>query len=192
MFSLPTIPTDNLYKFAFIGGIVLLIFSSYLNYEAGKELSEIKQERKQIDIEFKIDSLKIVRLITIDTLQDRKSYSLKDIPKRQYKNYTVEPLDTAMVNLYKRGMTRLHTTDIKWDSFSTLKFYGAVCMFIGLVMTILGGVAWYHYVQQYQDVLLQLQLDKAQQDLALVKLDLKTKQKQYEAQYPEDERHSAT
>jgi len=66
MFSLPNLPTDSLYKFVFISGIVLYIYSTYLLQNQNAELS-----RDQIEI----DSVKWTQkeAIRIETLKSNRA-----------------------------------------------------------------------------------------------------------------------
>lgn len=76
MIGLPNLPTDNLYKFFFFGGLTLIIYSSFLYFD---QRQSIKEESNSIEL----------NVVKIETENDFITQDLKDIEIKK-KNLEIE------------------------------------------------------------------------------------------------------
>jgi len=194
MFSLPTLPTDSLYKFIFIGGLILLIFSAYLDQN---QLDSSTKEN------FNMDSLQIVKnsyaqMDSLNNLNDDKR--LKYLGEA-YKSTSVQYADMIkkkssvaeigiikeMNDRYSREMNQIilkhdsltkdyHRTYIEFQlrqsryemNEKLSKSHHStsnMCFYSGVIMFLLGGFLWCYRIQIPQDEIQKIQLDLAKLEL---------------------------
>lgn len=178
MISLPNIPTDNLYKFCFVGGIILLLFSGYLKFTSTNALTDIEESQDLIAWEMKQDSAQGAR--------EKKIASIKSKYLDSNKKDLIKELDSLNSNSL-RSMSRLESlyrknlaTLTKIKEGKNLNEYASTIRFIGVILTAVGAFGWYFRNQQVQDKLLAVQLKSAQIDLKLAEIKLE-EQKDKEA-----------
>ena len=148
--NIPIIPTDSLYKFMALAGIVLIIFSYVIPYknseeldfliiEVGEELEIIERKQKALDLEF--------------------SWFEKLSPQEQMKvikeisEYHIETgILLAKLKSKQEKCKLLFSKNKAWDKIFNLFFW------IGLILSFSGFVFWYIFIQNPQDQLLRKRL----------------------------------
>jgi len=178
MFSLPNLPTDSLYKFLFLSGIVLFAISTVMT---SQRYSESIEHLNRIDSVWKIDTLKLVQYRIerktlkekIDALKTGKKLTKPDSNK-------LKDLITERISLNKKYAI----DSIRFESvrFSFLNFYKVLDhskpdiifqLFTSLIMIITGLIGWYWFQQKNQDELsdLQVKLSELEYKTALLKYE---------------------
>jgi hypothetical protein len=150
--NLPNLPTDSLYKFMALTGIVLLLGSLFILY---KNIDNQITESKLISIKLLDDTreqyndLKRMQNQGIKVINDSlklKALSQLDV---QYYNKEEKRADSIYNTLWQ-----LYNNDLKKVSTSVTSFYfsSLLClMILGYVLTGLGFALWYVRIQRYQD-----------------------------------------
>ncbi len=141
MFTTPIIPTDSLYKFLFVGGVVLIIAAFTL------QLNQVDSNRSQLS---KYDSLRM-------SIQIERT--IKDNKITQTNNKLNNEKDSAMLE-YISG--RMDQETKYFDAKVKLLF---TIVFLGFIMMVCGGSLWYRAIQTNQDKLLLIQVRLAEIDL---------------------------
>ena len=149
--DLPTLPTDNLYKFLALGGLVLLVASFAF------PLIRIS------DIQVKlIEARRDGELLKVETASFEKE--LDRVGQRP----KVSSADAAW---YRTRLLDLRIKEIQWSSrqeqidqltkelLFAQSFLGLGCG-IGTVLSAVGFALWYRRVQKPNDLLLKRQLEK--------------------------------
>ncbi|RKR82649.1 hypothetical protein BDD43_2834 [Mucilaginibacter gracilis] len=168
MFNIPTLPTDSLYKFMFIGGIVLILFSFFTMNRAS---DDIKLKRKAADslsatirTRNKIDSLKSR---WFDRNLNSHIFTTEEL-KSQIENERKNLIDfISLSDAYEKKALDLIKDEHKIDLIS---FFMGVLIVVGITFTIVGGCQWYIKIQIPQDRLLQIQLQLAETELKNAKI----------------------
>jgi hypothetical protein len=145
----PNIPTDNLYKFLAIGGLVVFIFS--IVYPTGKllelefQLADFKAGREKINIERNFLNKEI------EILEKKESVGSNEIKVIRDKLLQQE-LKEADFNAQAEKIQ----VSFKWiQDFQWLAIIGSL---LGVILEAIGFTAWYLRVQHPQDQLLEKQL----------------------------------
>lgn len=183
MMNLPTLPTDNLYKFLALSGLVIALFSSIF---PSMRISEIKQ--KSIEVETQIELLGIdtgyLETDIIDTLVSKGNLSPKD--KEHFRKYLFNLLkkndvkewdeeSEPILSLKEQAPFRSRLNELRKKIaevkgqrkkyialLNEVKSYHWMLLIgglFGLVMSSLGFWLWYLLVQKPNDILLRKQLD---------------------------------
>jgi hypothetical protein len=172
MFSLPTLPTDSLYKFCFVSGIILLLFSVFLKFSANKITFQATEDRKIINEDFRIDSVINSRTTVEDSLKGYQSLKLSEIKKEDYPLYKLRPVDSSSINRLSAMRKKNNENIIRLNDALHFYDYSNSLLALSLVMIAYGGGFWFHNVQKIQDRLLKVQLNTAQIELELAQLNL--------------------
>lgn len=156
--NIPNPPTDNLYKFISISGLLIFlvsfIFPRYLNKEYVLLYGEIKGELRSMENE--IESLDN-SIVSDDSIRAQIPLLLlhPSLPNLFQKLLSDE--------LYKSKNLRKEMRDLvkKWETSEALYseienwrkigYYGIGC---GLILMIIGFALWYLRLQKYQDMIL--------------------------------------
>lgn len=191
MLNFLTPPTDNLYKFIAITGL-LFIFASvfyptFLNIQINERIlesekdSEIvtiemtKLERESKDIERKIDDmqkqLKDFKQNPNKSSAKQLEANIKDTDQlqkqtKEFMNIATELQKKNIEIEYKNKLTKFYNDYLK----SALN-YAKVGIIIGMILTIFGFTFWLFRVQKYQDLVL---LKEAQQNQNGAKINKQT------------------
>ena len=139
--TLPTPPTDNLYKFIAIAGMVLLITSIVvINVNSHDLILKILNTDKTILVlEEKLDQLEEV----MSLLQTSGSLEEIKIAKDTFSRYLVEFAEIG--------------AEIEIDKFLSKEFkrnfvYLKVLLYIGSIFAVLGFLLWYLKLQRFLDL----------------------------------------
>lgn len=139
--NLPNIPTDNLYKFMALTGILIIVLSSTLFIVKGNRTQEINQELKKlgslIDSELSNKELVILRLKNDETFK---------------KNYKAD----NSISVYEAETTKLlEELKLILKDKPTYRLIALVFGFLGITLSLFGFKLWYEKVQKYQDIILE-------------------------------------
>ncbi len=153
----PNIPTDNLYKFLAIGGLVVSFFS--IVYPIGKlleldfQLADFKAGREEINIERNFLNKEI------EILEKKESVDSNEIKVIRDKLLQQE-LKEADFNAQAEKIQ----VSFKWiQNFKWLAIMGSL---LGMILEVIGFSAWYLRVQHPQDQLLEKQLAESKKNTA--------------------------
>ncbi|QPH37905.1 hypothetical protein [Pedobacter endophyticus] len=198
MFSLPSIPTDSLYKFLFIGGLVLMIYSVYTVQNQNTRLARQKFTVDSIRIlqrtYFKLDSIvdrahlinyqdKQKEILDADKLylelirkkKDPREIEIIDEQKRRYRaqiNENSKRLDSLIKKHTKDVVqSELRSTELNsiLDSTESNLRQANAGILLGFLLLIIGGALWYCKIQKPQDRLQSIQLEIAEIELTRTK-----------------------
>ena len=148
--NLPNIPTDNLYKFIALSGLVLTLFSLIFPWT---RMGEIRP--KLVEINTQLEILKIES----DEIEKELSRLEKMV------NPTPEEL-TAIIK--ERKEHRIKNAELKGrfnqvDALVEELFYQwrflKFGVFVGFIISFIGFWFWYHFVQKPNDMLLKKQIE---------------------------------
>jgi hypothetical protein len=153
--NLPSLPTDNLYKFMALAGLAAFFFSVVYPTWQTRELKV-----KQLEQDAERAVLQIEHAHLVAELYDASGKVKPDAQpdglatKRRFRDLEIK---AAQLEGKKQVLIRLAA---EANLFSLAFWYGIVA---GLIVTIWGFALWYRRVQKPQDALLQQQLKDAMQ-----------------------------
>lgn len=158
MFS--SLPTDNLYKFGFVGSLVLLVF--FINILNNKI-------EKQKDYSFQID-LKTVELDVKYESITTKANLIAEISNSNIDSLTTSRLTTQLEDLeneksildVEKNINKKHVEEYngKLESLSISKIIYGVLILISSISLVVFGRLWYKKVQFFEDQILKDKLNK--------------------------------
>ncbi len=143
--NISSIPTDNLYKFLAISGLVIIITCLYLPYKQIREIDlkyiELKSETQLLEEKNYILNVK-KKLV-----EDIKSSTSEDALK--ILNERAELLQEAPI-ISKRWEQLIYLNNEKKE----LRKITNVGLGFGVIITFIGFFQWYRRLQKYQDILM--------------------------------------
>lgn len=159
--DIPQIPTDNLYKFKAIVGVVLALSLT------GFTVIKVTELRIQvIEVETQLEKKKIQ--------SERIAHELDKLQSKPQK--TVDEVDLIKLKI---DQSREQTAELK-GNFQKMKFHlrdlyfifilGGLGIAFGIGMARIGFREWYQFVQVPQDTLLRLQVELAEREANAEKL----------------------
>ncbi len=161
----PNLPTDNLYKFVFVGGILAsIVFYVTL----GNKVDSFESARKDILIEqLKIESDKIALTSEInlvnDLIKSTKDSSAKAMmsDKKQdlQKRYRDFKFLAEKHSIDVQDFTRLQSN---LNSYRQVSYIGIA---VSLLLVIAFGAIWYCKLQRIEDEIVVLRKEKLKQEL---------------------------
>lgn len=156
MLNLPSLPTDNLYKFIAIGGMLLFGAGIVLPVVIEQEQFDLKL-RRQLETEDRMRSstFRIADIVNSERISDdaKRERVLKQIDESLHGVAKIER-ESLKGELAKREeWAEQRITELRAVSF------------VGLGLTVAGFLLWYFRVQRYQDKLIQLDAMKAEKEL---------------------------
>ena len=161
--TIPSLPTDNLYKFLALAGLLLLVFA--LVYPLDR-LTELQLKQTKIDTEWQTLALEVSRLA-------EDSAGVRGEVDRLQKNPNANIQDTkGALDSIATISDRLHTLQIKQISLNgkgqeikivsgDIFFMRKLLVFgflLGGILALIGFLGWYFRVQKPQDMLLRKSL----------------------------------
>jgi hypothetical protein len=146
---MPSLPTDNLYKFISISGILLLIFCGHLHWNTRQNLLQNIE-----NLEAEVDVLSFQH----NTLSD----DLKKIEGSIYKQKTNSPIEDPKIKEQSKIQNEILVKAIllkgKLKSIrrvakdsENLFFFSTFIGIIGVFLSILGFCNWYYKIQVHLD-----------------------------------------
>jgi hypothetical protein len=193
MLTLPTLPTDNLYKFIFLAGLVLIIYSSYIgekhlsntiNIDTSLDSLDAIQKSNSRTLDYKIKEAKELtdriknNVYILDSLTNanKKKQSIKFKQLRSEVQTDLKTVNEEVIRIKdlrskfdKQAVSHLNEarkliTSKVYSEFAIKTQY--VFFMIGLISFIVGALSWLFIVQRPQDELNKIQLKLAQLELA--------------------------
>lgn len=188
MFPIPNVPADSLYKFIFITGILLIIFSFYMKTGIKRDLERLEYTRDSLQMtsayELYLDSINLKTLIDeaktlkgesnfYNNLQakvlNRNSTSLGETKLIESKLKALkvknQRLTIKIENARSENLAYLKYNENlsrRFEREQTIKFKTieeiSVYFWVGLGSFCFGIVLWYSIVQRSQDIMNDLQV----------------------------------
>lgn len=150
--TLPNLPTDNLYKFLALSGLLLAVISfAYpmnLIYEAREQLISQQTEFKVLKIE--LESIH-AQLEIADVRGSLVTGEGRELLEKHYKN------DIALIKVNGQAAK----IELLANEIESWKLWMAILVGLGVFFTVVGFILWYRVVQAPADKLLCLQLIEA-------------------------------
>ncbi len=152
--NIPNIPTDNLYKFIALSGVMLIIFgffiqfySSYFVLEPNKNLVKVIREIEYKSTNLKQDIENFEDKITNNSTKNQKNYYLNELIKfnNRYEELSKEMANLEGIFIYVKDLTTIVEASIK---------LGKITIIEGSIFSSLGFLLWYYKVQKYEDIIL--------------------------------------
>jgi len=150
--ELPKVPTDNLYKFMALSGIVLLVASAFPRYWQAKlefELIRVQGEKRKVTKKKEWAHADMDYLLT-------KSNKLKE-ETSEWKE--AKDLAAAEPQLIEKKRQEIQEKEIsqRLDVIRRLKYVIAGGRWVGAILSVFGFLLWYHKLQKYQDKIVKKQ-----------------------------------
>jgi hypothetical protein len=149
---LPSIPTDNLYKFLALAGLSLAIFSFVFPKTQQHDLARVLWETK-IDIDVAAEQLRYINeQISIMEVKREEAYR-KNSDLESVKNDEMRILDLQH-NLRIQQAQAANKTKLLGDltrELAQVRLFSKIGIALGLVLTGCGFFLWYVKLQRYQD-----------------------------------------
>ncbi len=145
MITVPTLPTDNLYKFLALAGLVIVVLSDVLQNARmsaiNEKLDALRVEAAGTDAESKSIDADLARGSALTSHE-------RELLWQRRREHTLHLAESgARLAIVDRLITEQHDIQV-WSDVASA---------IGAVLMILGFGLWYHKVQVYQDRLLRAQ-----------------------------------
>ena len=154
--QIPNLPTDNLYKFMALLGLILIILSTVfpiwtIHYIGLKQI----QSQTELDL-FDIEEVYLRReqqeiRETLEALPPNKRIGARRLTDEKARDHSI-----------KFGQTKGKWEEIKYlNSWrKDLKVFIFTGMFIGSILTVYGFSLWYKRLQKYQDQVIKNEAQK--------------------------------
>lgn len=146
MLQVPTLPTDSLYKFLFVFGIVLIISSQFI----GDHLLENYNQSLKKDTELIAEHVNKIDGLQQEIADKGLSTQKKDSLQLLYK------IEVASASRFMKRFEDQNSMDryLVNSNVSSLNF----ALYLGYTLALLGSILWYVKIQYIQDRILKLQL----------------------------------
>ncbi|MFC1597516.1 hypothetical protein ACFL5Q_06225 [Planctomycetota bacterium] len=143
MMTVPNLPTDNLYKFIGVAGLVLAVASV-----AWVELGLSRARQEAAEAEGRLNALEFRAKVLLEVR--------KALPEALPGGDLEEAVENELIAL-KEELPTLNVIEEKargrrWSGYAGLGF--------GLALMLVGGFFWYVRLQKYQDILIRGQAEK--------------------------------
>jgi hypothetical protein len=165
--QIPSVPTDSLYKFMSITGLILLIFSLYLRNSDNHQENINNIYEQTVELSDDILNLKM-----IDSISSTEFFNNLANLNEQYKKKLIDTSELFRRYDYLMNMRLAHLQDSNFNSIGAKRkqvdensklvhklndkhsyFIAAldIFIFLGVSLTALGFSLWYVRIQRYQD-----------------------------------------
>jgi len=171
--QLPNLPTDNLYKFIAISGLLLIFLSTvlplWLIHNMELELIETEEERDFISYELEILNNEIKLLEKQEEfLQALSSNTKRDLTKLNNKETKdIGKAEQKTIDIRKELMkSKIKSEKLSYlvSEITKLKLVIFIGNFIGIMFTSYGFSLWYRRLQKYQDEIIKNEARKQLQN----------------------------
>lgn len=142
--NIPSLPTDNLYKFLALSGLLILAISLF--YPQHKK-TELLLKRNDISVEERKLQHKIDALSKRLAKLDKNGISLSEADVEKIRGQFELLSDRKDEIEGKKAAQKILEDELAY--YSDFKFYG---IGIGLFIAILGFICWYIFVQRPNDI----------------------------------------
>lgn len=183
MIPIPNLPTDSLYKFMFVGGLVMIISGYYLNHNLQNEVLEDLNKIHSSQIEYRLfTSLDSIRDKTSSRKFDREynkiSHSLKNNNLESAQKSTIkldsllekdlQVMEKLISSRIKSAQDSVKLVEIGYSLNEVSKLYKYL-MILGTIINFVGGICWYKKIQEPQDRMTKIQLEMMEIELEKAK-----------------------
>jgi hypothetical protein len=148
--TLPTLPTDNLYKFLAIGGLTFILASGWLTSDAQFRRIDLVSKEMQSHLERRD---KVIWNLVDHAIQEHGTQEAR-LKSLEMSDPFLQKQLRQMDEQYNKGINLIH------DEVDTLIVMLSWVELVGLVLTPLGFGLWWFKVQRLQDQLLQTECKK--------------------------------
>jgi len=205
MIPIPTLPTDSLYKFLFVFGIITILSASYLetqvlvsnqkafviidslaseksykidplitsankylkSHQTSKAVKLLRDLKRSIDT-FKLNDHTKSEIIKFEKQKKAKEDSINQVRKKEEGEYYLIKQKIRIADSINQTYHRLYDrVKVKQEnSFPFLPEWFIIYLYVlGSLLTLFGGVSWYHKIQTKQDRILDLQLQQLELEI---------------------------
>lgn len=154
---IPNLPTDSLYKFGFVGGLVLVLVSYYILSVKVDSYNNISNELdiQQVTMEAQVTIINQTMNILIDLYNENPNPEQAAVLNKQINQ--VEKERNSM-KIYKEEIeaktSHFLDSSVQIDRYRNLTY---LVMAFGSIVTLLSGFMWYCRLQKFQDLMLALE-----------------------------------
>ena len=172
----PNLPTDTLYKFLSVFGLIILVVSFIIpsitlhdnfveKYKLTLSYKDIERnrddiEKKIVTINKQLHSQDFIKTNTIVRRQKANGVFIDDSSGNKNFNSTIEKKETLIDLINKKSDSLMITKKQLENLYATEKNIITYCnngILLGFVLSILGFILWYVNNQVYQDLALKIQ-----------------------------------
>jgi|SRR5690606_32876845 len=154
----PNLPTDNLYKFSFVGCLFLIGLEVYFYVTIQKSLTEsydkYKIESLVMDAEFsklKFEYLKLEEMLDRNRLDNDSSNHLIDIFSESKEKFKTNEL------ILNKKIENIETHIVQFDKSKPYMLLSFIVLLFG---TIFFACKWYYRLQKHQDTIIEREANK--------------------------------
>lgn len=161
--NFPAIPTDNLYKFTALFGLVITILSAYVPYSkvGPLELHSVRLATDIAALQATADGLKEeVRLYNEAQRIGPKALRAIGMTGADTKAMRLRLVDITVKNAEIRGLIEQQL--VLASELRLVAFFGVVGMLVGTLIVGAGFYFWFSRVQRFQDIVLNYEARRAQ------------------------------
>jgi hypothetical protein len=166
--TLPTIPTDNFYKFFAISGVIIVIFSFAYPWTLIRDIRP-----KQIEVMTKLEVLKIELIESdkdIDVLDKEVTVAENNLENLISEDVIKLREHTDKINRKRFEISikkiniggQIALIDYLREELLTAKWVMIIGVILGCILSFGGFIAWYFIVQVPSDLLLRRQVESCQ------------------------------
>jgi hypothetical protein len=164
--NIPSIPTDNLYKFSALIGTIIVFLSLYVPYILSSELSkqisylELKGKTLDAEIDYFSDKVQAVEKIIDNSIADQKGLRKHDPNKLElhYSENELKVFLSELIELKKSSaISRAEEKNLLSETkrlnseYQLIQNISRSSIIFGLVLACFGYILWYFRIQIYQD-----------------------------------------
>jgi hypothetical protein len=155
--NFPSLPTDNLYKFSAIFGLLITVISAYFPYT---KIGPLKQQQIQIETELNVLSAVFAGISPeLDRIKAEKQKIPLETWLRSWQRIT--EVETKRAEIHGKNQQLM----IMAYEIRLLAYLGTIGVVFGFVMFSMGVYFWATRVQKYQDMIIRHQASSAQRHI---------------------------
>ena len=143
-------PTDSLYKFVAISGLVLVVVAVVVWLQTWQDYTAAV-----IDA---VDPMSDAKRAVIDNYEALTSAAEPDEEQRQERIRQTGRRAEEAERRAQNALMKVKVANARYDRFQTL---GTVLCIVGFAAMILGFILWYRRIQRYQDRIIKKQAESA-------------------------------
>jgi hypothetical protein len=164
--NIPSIPTDNLYKFSALIGTIIVFLSLYVPYILSSELSkqisylELKVKTSEAESDYFGDKVRAVEKIIDNSIAAQKGIRKHD-PNKLELNYSENELKVFLSELIElkksRAISRAEEDNLLSETkrlnseYDLIQNISRSFIIFGAILACFGYILWYFRIQIYQD-----------------------------------------
>lgn len=153
--TFPSLPTDSLYKFLAIGGILLIAVANYVSFQTTASMQDVRYKENQAHLARQLERINNA----VDGV--RKDHEEKAERTRELK--------VALDSITQYGQMEMKDVqarikEMETESKALISKMGWLNL-LGFGIAGLGFVAWWFRIQRHQDETIRIERDKAKLEL---------------------------